>query len=991
MSNMELRRAFLLGAVVCFGACGDPPKGRTYYERNIEPILLQTCAGNTSGCHVINDGDQFAIAAGNLDVSTFENVQKRRDALQAFGAYPYPLLLIKAVGPGKLQYQYRDTFRTLDVQHSGGGLIELGTDAFFTLQTWLDNGATENGLRPPSPAVAGFGDCSTELPLGFDPTPFRAAPGFATFRDTVQPILESHSCNAGACHGAPQSDFYITCGDTDDQLAFNLSRAWSFVNDPVDDSPLLRVPLGTNSGRTHSGGDQFLRTDEDFTELRAWAASVGTLDFAMGDPLKQFFVDNVQPIFIERGCSFEACHSPQANNDFKLRSGAVGFFGAAALQRNYDLFRDEFMALEFPDARRGRAVAKALLDDDPRLPVGVHGIAHRGGPVLETENVASDPLACPPFNPMLSTPFCTIQEWVTRERAALIAANQVQAMNPGDTVQVVFIERNANNVSADRLELDEIEGNATLKFVDVTLGPGQALTQVNPATAVELSGGAGCNLSGRDIRSPNVSPDGNRVIFAGRDTTAGSKLALFMATINPVSCQLFPTGKPTDAHDFDPVWSPDGNFIVFASTRGQNGVHNSRKRFLPQSDIWRIGVNGVAPMGTAEQMTFLSNSEVGPNFMREGRVTMTTEKVSTGFYQLAGRRINWDLTDYHPLLAQRKDSLFVDPTMTDLTTQNPSIGYNSATDIREAANGDFMIILADTDARGENVNKGGGALALFNRSIGPFEQGRGDVGYLQSVKFTGSGSANGRAPATAAYRRPFSLPDGQIMVTFAQNLGVGNWDIFIVNPRTNTQDTLFNPAGGPVRTDAVLAYRKPLGKLYSNRRQLIFGGSVNGADDLSSELHMPDAPMVFTVLVANLRRGRPLEAFDRATHLAIFRENACGLGCAPGPNGHFEDRTLLGTVPLASDGSIKVSLPSMTGVVFELRNGAEVIATMGEEHQLGPGERVSMGVSRTLFNGVCGGCHGSISGRELDVAVTPDALTGASASVSQTQSSLTPQ
>ena len=39
-----------------------------------------------------------------------------------------------------------------------------------------------------------------------------------------------------------------------------------------------------------------------------------------------------------------------------------------------------------------------------------------------------------------------------------------------------------------------------------------------------------------------------------------------------------------------------------------------------------------------------------------------------------------------------------------------------------------------------------------------------------------------------------------------------------------------------------------------------------------------------------------------------------------------------------------------------------------------------MGVSRTLFDGVCGGCHGSISARELDVAVTPDALTGASAS-----------
>ena len=36
-----------------------------------------------------------------------------------------------------------------------------------------------------------------------------------------------------------------------------------------------------------------------------------------------------------------------------------------------------------------------------------------------------------------------------------------------------------------------------------------------------------------------------------------------------------------------------------------------------------------------------------------------------------------------------------------------------------------------------------------------------------------------------------------------------------------------------------------------------------------------------------------------------------------------------------------------------------------------------------LFDAVCGGCHGSVSGHELDIVVTPDALTGASQSISQ--------
>jgi mono/diheme cytochrome c family protein len=50
---------------------------------------------------------------------------------------------------------------------------------------------------------------------------------------------------------------------------------------------------------------------------------------------------------------------------------------------------------------------------------------------------------------------------------------------------------------------------------------------------------------------------------------------------------------------------------------------------------------------------------------------------------------------------------------------------------------------------------------------------------------------------------------------------------------------------------------------------------------------------------------------------------------------------------------------------------------------MGPGEYITPGPPRRLFDGICGGCHGSISGSELDVAVTADALTGASISRSR--------
>jgi hypothetical protein len=49
-----------------------------------------------------------------------------------------------------------------------------------------------------------------------------------------------------------------------------------------------------------------------------------------------------------------------------------------------------------------------------------------------------------------------------------------------------------------------------------------------------------------------------------------------------------------------------------------------------------------------------------------------------------------------------------------------------------------------------------------------------------------------------------------------------------------------------------------------------------------------------------------------------------------------------------------------------------------EETQFYPGEIARQGFPKSMFNGLCAGCHGSLNGFETHIAVDPDILTGAS-------------
>jgi hypothetical protein len=435
------------------------------------------------------------------------------------------------------------------------------------------------------------------------------------------------------------------------------------------------------------------------------------------------------------------------------------------------------------------------------------------------------------------------------------------------------------------------------------------------------------------------------------------------------------------------MYAPDGS-IVFASTRGRPGVGPTRspKYLLPQSDLWRMRPDGAGGFTAPEQMTSLNGSELNPSMMLNGQVTFTAEKATPELYQLSGRRINWDLTDYHPLLAQRAMSPAKEGP------PKPSIGYSQATDIHEGFDRNFVLILSDDGARG-----GGGTLATFNRSIGPFELDRTDLNFLRAVTIFDPAATGRAGPTQGAYRGPVALPDGRILVSYAPdvtNLATATevrYDLVVVDPVTRGRAPVAVFSGGASsRVDAAVVMKREPRSLFKNVTQLVFGGRSDGSDPTVGEVHYPDLPMLGTLLGSNLRSGRPVEALRGATRVVVYEnvapptDLAAAMAGRTGGQMAFYQPRRLGEATLASDGSVHLRLPAMKPLILELLDGAgQKLFTMTEEDQLGPGEIISRGVPEKFFNSVCGGCHGSVSGREVEVAIDPDALTGASVSLSR--------
>jgi hypothetical protein len=209
---------------------------------------------------------------------------------------------------------------------------------------------------------------------------------------------------------------------------------------------------------------------------------------------------------------------------------------------------------------------------------------------------------------------------------------------------------------------------------------------------------------------------------------------------------------------------------------------------------------------------------------------------------------------------------------------------------------------------------------------------------------------------------------------------------------------LFRDARKIALEPAPLWVREPRSVFQSRRDEPNGSTRIDAAAD-DAIVHISDFPLLATLLFSNTRVGRPIAPEVQGVEVFVaepppasaqsFADVSANV-VSDSFGSFYEQLRSLGRASLAADGSVRLRVPSGTALRLSVLDGGGKALTFPagaaftgpllqrEEMQFYPGERSNPALPRQLFNGLCGGCHGSITGRELEVVVDIDVLGSAS-------------
>ncbi len=827
--------------------------------------------------------------------------------------------------------------------------------------------------------------CQSELDF-FEPETPRAY-----FDRYVAPEL-SWRCTSKACHGLPLEEYksvgpgwFKLAVDEDNFIASDEMRDIAYAEAtgnvivaPRDDGPgttklkvdsaagridrhappifsdfvrkVIPVALG---GLPHRGGDNYVALDSPgLQRILEWIERERVAEPVAYTPAQETFRDEAHPALVRRGCLVTSCHGPLVGNFLKLEGSIDGEFSDRMVLHNYKVAKS-FLNLSTSDPDESRLHKKALSPSQG-------GIIHRGSNEFFRTEDDEDLEA--------------IRGWIREEIAAA-------GLNTAPT-GLLYVRRPPS--TRDLFDVGAWQPGADLYSLSPVSASG---TRVN-LTAAHHVGPA-------DVRTPEVSPDGRTVLFAMRKGVTDCLNIYRMAVDGTDLVQLThasgcrePTLGPDHVNEanLSPLFAPNGR-IYFVSTRGGRLADKGKQ---PDTNIWAMNPDG----SDLEQITLGNGHEIDLSMAHKlGKAII----VFTAPRDISLKRqgalyfapVDW-WGDYHPMFGeQSKYPIFAQPAeLTDLRT---------------------VITLQHWDGVYQ-----GGALAIFDRNMGPDLEREEDLAkaaipaYVRAMNVMTDDAVALGTGAAVLWRDPASLPDGHLVAartttainplvqtaTLAQTV---SYDLVYARvvadpitrqPELGEVDVLVHEDGyWHVEPTPIVERKLPSTAPTYLRENLPPGkGMIQFYDTFMLESVLRDARPIGRSGVIR----KDIAALQAMFGSLLTPADALPLGPAVARNGDPAStrvsngihgrRWVMGPVPVEEDGSSLFWVPTDQQFFLQTINADGMAVGMHFDRWqfLSKGEAFGNGVRPATYDTICGGCHGSFSGKPEESFGGVDILTSAS-------------
>lgn len=432
------------------------------------------------------------------------------------------------------------------------------------------------------------------------------------------------------------------------------------------------------------------------------------------------------------------------------------------------------------------------------------------------------------------------------------------------------------------------------------------------------------------IRDPEISFDGNRIIFSMRKNQKDSYHIYEIGTDGTNLRQLtFAEG----VSDIDPLYLPDGD-ILFSSTRQPKYCMCNRHIM---ANLYRMKPDGA------------NITQIGVSTLFEGHATLLND----------GRVLydRWEYVDRNFGDAQGLWTVNPDGTKHTIYYGNNTASPGGVIDGRQLPNSDLVLCIF-----GSCHDRPWGALALIDRRKGV--DGASSIVQIwpkSSRKFVGNGDLDSFKRIEHFYEDPYPINDQFYLVSRTIWFKAGGWNptdakmgLFLIG-RDGTEELILE--GVQSLFDPMIISPKNRPNVLPSTRNYTDKTGCFYVQNVYEGTHMNG------VLPGSVKYLRVIESPEKRT----WTQNGWGGQGeqAPAVNWHsFENKRILGEVPIEEDGSANFEVPAGTFVYFQLLDkDKKMIQSMRSGTFVMPGE----------VNG-CIGCHEDRLSVPLPLSTYPTAL-----------------